>query len=141
MQHWFFSSDLTFFVRGGRISKVAGVAGGLLRICPVMDVAPDGSLAVIEKIRTKAKAERRVVELMRESAFGGEGYAGRVFLCNSECADDARDVAAMVEQAFPQMDGTPKVFDIGATIGCHTGPGTVAMFFWGDAAGRKSAAK
>ena len=141
VQHWFFSSDLTFFVRGGRISKVAGVAGGLLRICPVMDVAPDGSLAVIEKIRTKAKAERRVVELMRESAFGGEGYAGRVFLCNSECADDARDVAAMVEQAFPQMDGTPKVFDIGATIGCHTGPGTVAMFFWGDAAGRKSAAK
>ncbi|MGO5210485.1 DegV family protein [Parafannyhessea sp. LCP21S3_E6] len=141
VQHWFFSSDLTFFVRGGRISKVAGVAGGLLRICPVMDVAPDGSLAVIEKIRTKAKAERRVVDIMRATAFGGERYTGRAFLCNSECADDARDVATMVEQAFPQMDGHVQVFDIGATIGCHTGPGTVALFFWGDAAGRKSAAR
>ena len=106
-----------------------------------MDVAPDGSLAVIEKIRTKAKAERRVVDIMRATAFGGEGYTGRAFLCNSECADDARDVATMVEQAFPQMDGHVQVFDIGATIGCHTGPGTVALFFWGDAAGRKSAAR
>ena len=47
----------------------------------------------------------------------------------------------MVEQAFPQMDGRVQVFDIGATIGCHTGPGTVALFFWGDASGRKSAAR
>ena len=47
----------------------------------------------------------------------------------------------MVEQAFPQMDGRVQMFDIGATIGCHTGPGTVALFFWGDTAGRKSAAR
>ena len=50
VQHWFFSSDLTFFVRGGRISKAAGLVGGMLKICPVMDVEPDGSLAVKEKI-------------------------------------------------------------------------------------------
>ena len=53
VQHWFFSTDLTFFIRGGRISKAAGVVGGLLKICPMMDVEPDGSLAVKEKIRTK----------------------------------------------------------------------------------------
>ena len=64
VQHWFFSSDLTFFVRGGRISKAAGLVGGMLKICPVMDVEPDGSLAVKEKIRTKAKAINRVVEKM-----------------------------------------------------------------------------
>ena len=52
VQHWFFSSDLTFFVRGGRISKAAGLVGGMLKICPDMDVEPDGSLAVMEKIRT-----------------------------------------------------------------------------------------
>ena len=66
VQHWFFSSDLTFFVRGGRISKAAGLVGGVLKICPVMDVEPDGSLAVKEKIRTKAKAINRVVGLLRQ---------------------------------------------------------------------------
>ena len=36
VHHWFFSSDLTFFDKGGRISKAAGVFGGILEICPLM---------------------------------------------------------------------------------------------------------
>lgn len=131
VQHWFFSSDLTFFIRGGRISKTAGFFGNMLKICPVMDVEPDGSLAVREKVRTKRRAERRVLELMRELAQGGDGYGGKVFISNSACLGDARDVARMIEGEFPQMDGPVQHFDIGATIGCHTGPGTVATFFWG----------
>ena len=131
VQHWFFSSDLTFFIRGGRISKTAGFFGNMLKICPVMDVEPDGSLAVREKIRTKRRAERRVLELMRELAQGGDGYGGTVFISNSACLGAAQDVARMIEGEFPQMDGPVQHFDIGATIGCHTGPGTVATFFWG----------
>lgn len=132
VQHWFFSSDLTFFIRGGRISKAAGLVGGMLKICPVMDVAPDGSLAVKEKIRTKAKAEKRVIEKMVELAEGGRDYSGKCFISQSECLDDAREVARMVEETFPKLDGKVEVFDIGATIGVHTGPGTVALFFWGQ---------
>ena len=132
VQHWFFSSDLTFFTRGGRISKAAGLVGGMLKICPVMDVAPDGSLAVKEKIRTKAKAEKRVIEKMVELAEGGRDYSGKCFISQSECLDDAREVARMVEETFPKLDGKVEVFDIGATIGVHTGPGTVALFFWGQ---------
>ncbi|WP_455139548.1 DegV family protein [Thermophilibacter sp.] len=131
VQHWFFSSDLTFFIRGGRISKAAGLVGGMLNICPVMDVAPDGSLAVKEKIRTKRKAIARVVDKMRELAQDGEGYAGKCFISQSECADDAREVARRIEEAFPNLDGKVEIFPIGATIGVHTGPGTVATFFWG----------
>ena len=131
VQHWFFSSDLTFFIRGGRISKAAGLVGGMLRICPVMDVAPDGSLAVKEKIRTKAKAEKRVVEKMEELAEGGLDYSGKCYISQSECLSDARDVAALVEQRFPKLNGKVEIFPIGATIGVHTGPGTVALFFWG----------
>ena len=131
VQHWFFSSDLTFFIRGGRISKAAGLVGGLLKICPVMDVAPDGSLAVKEKIRTKAKAEKRVVEKMEELAEGGLDYSGKCYISQSECLEDAREVAALVEQRFPKLDGKVEIFPIGATIGVHTGPGTVALFFWG----------
>ena len=149
IQHWFFSSDLTFFVRGGRISKAAGLVGGVLKICPVMDVEPDGSLAVKEKIRTKAKAINRVVEKMEELAEDGLDYSGTCYISQSECKADALEVAARVEERFPKLDGDalevaarveerfPKldgkveVFPIGATIGVHTGPGTVALFFWG----------
>lgn len=131
VQHWFFSSDLTFFIRGGRISKAAGLVGGMLKICPVMDVAPDGSLAVKEKIRTKAKAEKRVVEKMEELAEGGLDYSGKCYISQSECKADALEVAARVEERFPKLDGKVEVFPIGATIGVHTGPGTVALFFWG----------
>ena len=135
VQHWFFSTDLTFFIRGGRISKAAGLLGGLLQICPVMDVEPDGSLAVKEKIRTKRKAIDRVVELMGKLAQGGADYADKVFISNSECLADAKAVASKVEAAFAQMNGAVEHFPIGATIGTHTGPGTVALFFWGEPRG------
>lgn len=132
VQHWFFSSDLTFFVRGGRISKAAGLVGGVLKICPVMDVEPDGSLAVKEKIRTKAKAINRGVEKMVELAEGGRDYSGKCFISQSECLADAQEVARRIEETFPKLDGKVEIFPIGATIGVHTGPGTVATFFWGQ---------
>ena len=131
VQHWFFSTDLTFFIRGGRISKAAGIVGGVLKICPVMDVEPDGSLAVREKIRTKKKAIKRVVQLMHQLAQDGDAYSDKVFSSNSDCLADAKEVSTLIESEFPQMNGTVHHFDIGATIGCHTGPGTVALFFWG----------
>ena len=132
IQHWFFSSDLTFFVRGGRISKAAGLVGGVLKICPVMDVEPDGSLAVKEKIRTKAKAINRVVEKMEELAEDGLDYSGTCYISQSECLADAQEVAARIEERFPKLNGKVEIFPIGATIGVHTGPGTVALFFWGQ---------
>lgn len=128
----FLSSDLTFFVRGGRISRAAGFFGGMLKVCPLMRVAPDGSLEVMEKIRTKARSEKRMLERMQELASGGTAYADKVFISQSICMDDAREVASCVEQAFPSLrDGKVHIFPIGATIGVHTGPGTTALFFWG----------
>ncbi|WP_322156093.1 DegV family protein [Paratractidigestivibacter sp.] len=131
VQHWFFSSDLTFFIRGGRISKAAGLIGGMLKICPVMDVEPDGSLAVKEKIRNKKNTIKRDLQIMEELAVGGAEYADKVFISHADCEDDAREVASQVEAKFTKMDGPVHLFPIGATIGCHTGPGTVALFFWG----------
>lgn len=131
VQQWFFSTDLTFFIRGGRISKAAGLVGGVLKICPVMAVEPDGSLGVREKVRTKRKAYDRMLELMRDNVKDPD-YSGACFVSQSECMADAREVVSRVEAAFPHLKyGGVKVFDIGATIGCHTGPGTVALFFWG----------
>lgn len=132
VQHWFFSSDLTFFIRGGRVSKTAGFIGGVLNICPLLDVAMDGSLQSREKIRTKRKVINRIVEKMEEKAANGLDYDGRCYISHSVCYEDAKAVADLIESKFPNLKGKIQIFPIGTTIGSHTGPGTVALFFMGD---------
>ena len=131
MHHWFFSTDLTFFVKGGRISKAAGVFGGMLNICPLMNMDNLGRLIPREKIRTKQKVIRAIVDKMEQDADGGLDYDGKVFMSNSACLEDAQEVARLVEERFPKINGKVLINDIGTTIGSHTGPGTVALFFWG----------
>ncbi len=131
LNHWFFSADLTFFVRGGRISKAAGVFGGALKICPLMNVDFQGRLIPREKIRTKPKVITAIVDKMEKCADKGLDYDGKCYISNSACLDDAREVARLVEERFPKLNGKVLINDIGTVIGAHTGPGTVALFFWG----------
>ena len=131
LQHWFFTSDLTFFIRGRRESKAAGIFGGMLGICPLLNVDYEGHLTAREKVRTKKKVIQRIVQKMEENAEGGLAYSGKCYICQSECMDDAKAVAMLVESRFPNLNGKVEIYPIGATIGSHTGPGTVALFFWG----------
>ena len=62
----------------------------------------------------------------------GANYSDKVYISNSACYEDARAVADLIEAAFPKMKGKVEINDIGTTIGSHTGPGTVALFFWGN---------
>ena len=130
--HWVFTSDLTYLIRGGRVSKAAGTFGQLLNICPVIEVDVNGSLAVRAKVRTKKKVIRDIVRRMEEDARDGLDYDGKCFISNAACYEDARAVADLIEERFPKLDGGVQIFDIGTTIGSHTGPGTVALFFWGN---------
>ncbi len=132
MHHWFFSSDLAFFVKGGRVSKTAGAIGGILGICPLLNMDFEGHLIPREKIRPKKRVINRIVEMMKEHAQDGTDYNGKCYICHSACYDDARAVADLVEAAFPNLNGRVLINNIGTTIGSHTGPGTVALFFWGD---------
>ena len=131
LNHWFFSSDLTFFIRGGRISKAAGAVGTVLNICPLMNVDFEGRLIPRYKIRTKKKVIQAIVDKMAEQAEGGTDYSGKCFISHSACEEDAKAVAALVEERFPNLNGHVLINSIGTTIGSHTGPGTVALFFWG----------
>lgn len=132
LHHWFFSTDLTFFIRGGRVSRASGFIGTVLNICPLLNVNDLGQLIPREKIRTKKKVIRRIVEKMEQHAQGGTDYSGKCYICHSQCPEDAGAVAALVRERFPKLSGPVEIFPIGATIGSHTGPGTVALFFWGD---------
>ena len=132
IHHWFFSTDLTFFVKGGRVSKAAGWFGTALQICPLLNVSFEGKLIPREKVRTKKKVISAIVEKMAQYAEDRENYSGKCYICHSACEADARAVADLVEARFPKLDGKVVINSIGTVIGSHTGPGTVALFFVGD---------
>ncbi len=132
LQHWFFSTDLTFYIKGGRISKTSGAIGSVLNICPLLNVDSQGKLVPRFKIRGKKKVIHEIVKKMEEFAENGRDYSGRCFISQSACYEDARAVADLIEAEFPKLDGKVLINNIGTTIGSHTGPGTVALFFWGS---------
>ena len=132
LHHWFFTSDLTFFIRGGRVTKVSGFVGTVLNICPLLNVDFEGRLIPRFKIRTKKKVIQETFMRMKEHAENGMDYSGRVYITQSDCYEDARALADLIEEAFPRLAEPVSITYIGPTIGCHTGPGTVALFFWGD---------
>ena len=131
LHHWFFSTDLTFYVKGGRISAASGFFGGLLNICPLLNMDNLGRLIPRSKIRGKKKVISEIVKRMEEYADDGHEYSGKCYMCHSACYEDARAVADLVEAKFPKINGKVLINNIGTTIGSHTGPGTVALFFWG----------
>ena len=114
VHHWFFTSDLTFFIRGGRISKTAGFIGGVLNICPLLNVDCQGRLIPRQKIRTKKKVIQAIVDKMEECAQDGLQYSGKCYISHSACRQDAQAVAALVEARFPHLDGQVEIYDIDA---------------------------
>lgn len=131
VNHWFFSTDLTFYIRGGRVSKTAGAIGQLLNICPLLNIDYQGHLIVREKVRSKKRVFKTTVDKMAELAEEGTAYSGKCFMSHSNVLEDAEEVARQIEERFPQLDGEVQINNIGTTIGSHTGPGTIAVFFWG----------
>lgn len=131
LNHWFFSADLTFYIKGGRISKTVGLMGKLLNICPLLNMNNQGRLIPREKIRSKRKVINAIVDRMATYAQNGTNYSGKCYISHSACYEDARAVADLVESRFPHLNGKVEINSVGTTIGSHTGPGTVALFFWG----------
>lgn len=132
LHHWFFSTDLTFYIKGGRVSKVSGWFGTVLNICPLLNMDNLGRLIPRSKLRGKKAVIKEIVSRMEQFAENGTNYSGKCFISHSACYEDARAVADLVEAKFPQLNGKVLINSIGTTIGSHTGPGTVALFFWGS---------
>jgi len=132
IHHWFFSTDLSHYKRGGRISAASAAVGTLLGICPLLNMSYDGKLTPRKKIRSKKHVIKEIVNMMEIHAKDGIDYSGKCFISNSACYEDARKVADLVEERFPLLNGRVMINSVGTVIGSHTGPGTVALFFVGD---------
>jgi fatty acid-binding protein DegV len=97
-----------------------------------MNMNHKGELIPRQKIRGKKHVIQEIVQKMRDHAQNGLNYSGKCFISNSACYEDARQVADMIEAEFKHLDGKVMINNIGTVVGSHTGPGTVALFFWGD---------
>lgn len=128
--HLFTVDDLHHLYRGGRVSKASAVIGTIAGIKPLLHVDEEGKLIPIAKIRTRKKSLIALVDKMGELMGELEKENDIVFISHSDCEEDARLVAGMIEERFhiPAL-----VNYICPTIGAHTGPGTVALFFMGTA--------
>ncbi len=132
LHHWFYSTDLSYYVKGGRISSASGFIGSILNICPVLDVDKEGKLIPRFKTIGKKRAQTKLLQQMKAFALGGQAYNEKCFISHSDCYEDARKLADDIEKEFPKLKGSVEIYNIGTTIGSHTGPGTVALFFWGE---------
>jgi len=124
MQHIFTVKNLDYLARGGRISKSSAFFGGLLSIKPILHVE-DGKLIPLEKIRGRKKALARMVDIMAER--GGDFSDKIVGISHGDDLDTVEEVKKLIEDKL-----RPKGFDVtmvGAVIGSHSGPGTLAIFF------------
>lgn len=124
MTHLFTVENLDYLARGGRLSKSSAFIGGLLSIKPILHVE-DGKLIPLEKIRGRKKAINRMIELMAER--GGDFSAKTVGISHGDDLEFVQEVQSLIQQQI-----NPKSFiitTIGAVIGAHSGPGTIAIFF------------
>ena len=103
LQHWFFTSDLTFFIRGGRVSKAAGFFGGMLGICPLLNVDYEGHRHEKNLAEEKGDSAHRSED--GRKCRGRSGIFKLMLYHQSECMDDAKAVAMLVESRFPNLNG------------------------------------
>ena len=127
LQHWFFTSDLTFFIRGGRVSKASAIVGTMIQIKPIIHMDDHGELKVIGKERGRKKAMNKIVDMAIDACEGK--MPDMVMIPHGNCPKDAEYVAELVRKKM----GVTNIMmnDIGTVIGGHTGPGMVAVVCMG----------
>ena len=116
----------------GRISGPAATIGTLLSICPIMRLDYNGRMVAYNKVRTKKNAILCTAEEMERHAEGGKSYSRKCWICHSDCLPVAQQMKAVLQERFPEIHGDIRICDIGTIIASHCGPGTVAIFFYGD---------
>ena len=132
IHHQFFSTDLKYYRRSGRMSGAAATVGAILSICPIMRLDDGGHIIAYDKVRGKKKAIQRTIQVMEEHAQNGLQYSGKCWICHSNCLAEAEETREAVREYFPNISGEIRICDIGTIIASHCGPGTVAIFFFGD---------
>ena len=121
--------DLMFLHRGGRLSKLSAITGSVLRIKPVLNFAPDGTLCLKDRVRGRQAAIELLVGQFKKS-IGPGAVLDTVTISHTDCREDADRFAAMVGEAADVRDIV--ITMLGPVIGSHLGPGAVTLVFESD---------
>ena len=126
--HWFTVDDLMFLKRGGRISAATALVGTMLQIKPVLHVDDEGHLINVAKARGRKASLEALAKKLGETGLPGENDT--VFISHGDCIEDVKVLEGILKEKY----GIKNVFTyyVGAVIGSHAGPGTVALFFLGN---------
>lgn len=124
MEHLFTVEDLDFLARGGRVSKASAFIGGLLSIKPLLHME-DGKLVPLEKMRGRMKVFKRILDVMEER---GEALSTQVIgISHGDDLEAANKIKEMINERFHPQKFVVEI--VGSTIGSHTGPGVIAIYF------------
>ena len=126
--HWFTVDDLMYLKRGGRVSAATALVGTMLQIKPIMHVDDEGHLVKTGTARGRKSSVDALAKKLGETGLDGENDT--VFISHGDCIEDARYLEEKVKSQY----GVKNVitYYIGAVIGSHSGPGTLALFFLGN---------
>ncbi len=125
--HWFTVDDLMYLKRGGRVSAATALVGTMLKIKPVLHMDNEGHLINISKTRGRKASIEAIADKMGELGLPGENET--VFICHGDCMDDAKYLESLVKERYGVKNVL--IYYVGAVIGSHSGPGTLALFFLG----------
>jgi DegV family protein with EDD domain len=128
--HAFTVDDLFHLFRGGRVSKTAAFFGTLASIKPQMHVDDEGHLVLVSKVRGRKKSLQGLVDYMDKHVGSYRDQNKVVFISHGDVQDDAEYVRDLVQKKFGIESFI--IHPVGPTIGAHSGPGTLALFFFGD---------
>lgn len=131
VHHQFYSTELKHYRRSGRMSGATAMIATILGICPIMRLDDQGKIIAYSKARGKANAIKTTVDTMEAHAQDGKNYSGKCFICHSNCPQDAEKTREAVLERFTNLKDI-RICEIGTIIASHCGPGTVAVFFYGD---------
>ncbi len=126
--HWFTVDDLFFLKRGGRVGAATAIVGTALGIKPIMQVDNEGRLIKISTARGRRNSIDSLFEKVKTTMQGAFEDA-TVFISHGDCTEDADYLAERIKNELGVKD--IRVSYIGAVIGAHSGPGTLAVFYLG----------
>ena len=128
--HLFTVEDLKYLQRGGRISKTTALLGTMIGIKPVLHVDEQGKLVPVAKVRGRKQSIQDLVNRMEQQLGRYSEEKQIVFISHGDCPEDANYLAGLIRERFGYEEFL--INSIGPTIGSHSGPGTLALFFLGE---------
>ena len=126
--HWFTVDDLMYLKRGGRISSATALVGTMLNVKPILHVDDEGHLVSVSKSRGRKASIQALAQKVSELGAGYDNST--MFISHGDCREDAEFLASILKEKYGVKD--VYINYVGAVIGSHSGPGTLALFFLGS---------